>query len=263
MLAPIATEADLEKFKGKLKGKIVLIEAMRPVAPQTEPASRRYTDAELASTALAPDPASPDPRRPLDRAAAQALRNKINQFLKDEGVLVTLVPGSRGDGGTVFSSAAGSRDAKDPLPPAAVSLTAEHYNRIARLLEKNVPVTLEFDIENRIYDDALDTYQRDRGPPRHRPERTKSCCSAAHLDSWTFGTGAADNAAGCAVMMEATRILKALDLEDGAHRAHRPVGGRRAGPARLGGVREGAPRRPRDHGAQARARQALRLFQLR
>ena len=125
---------------------------------------------------------------------------------------MTLAPGSRGDGGTIFSSPAGSRDVKDPLPPAAVSLTVEHYNRIARLLEKNVPVTLEFDIENRIYDDTLDTYNVVADLPGSS-RKDEIVLLGAHLDSWTFGTGAADNTAGCAVMIEAARILKALDLK--------------------------------------------------
>jgi Zn-dependent M28 family amino/carboxypeptidase len=34
-----------------------------------------------------------------------------------------------------------------------------------------------------------------------------------HLDSWHSGTGATDNAAGCAVAMEAARILKALGVK--------------------------------------------------
>jgi hypothetical protein len=230
MLARIATEADMEKFKGNLKGKIVLTEPARPLLPQTDPASRRYTDAELANTALAPDPVqrfglpappnvqarmrapSPQPGVPANRAAAQLLRNKINQFLKDEGVIATLAPGARGDGGTVFSSAAGSREVKDPLPPAAVSLTAEHYNRIARLLEKNIPVTLELDIDNRVYEEALDTYNVTADLPGGA-KKDEVVLLGAHLDSWTFGTGAADNAAGCAVMIEAARILKALDLK--------------------------------------------------
>ena len=230
MLAVLATEADLEKYKGKLKGRIVLTEPLRPVAPQTEAGSRRYSEADLASTALAPDPSqrlgfpvspavaqrmrapSPAPGRPLDRGTAQRFQDKLNQFLKDEGVLVAVNPGARGDGGTVFSSAAASRDLKSVLPPASVSLTAEHYNRIVRLLEKNVPVTLEFDIDNRIYEDPPDTFNVIADLPGGA-KKDEIVLLGAHLDSWTFGTGAADNTAGCAVMLEAARILKALDLK--------------------------------------------------
>ena len=229
VLAVIRTEADMEKFKGKLKGKIVLTEEARPLAPQLEPLSRRYSDADLASTALAPDPAqrfgfpapppvaerlraAPQPGQPADREAAQRFRNKLNQFLKDEGVLVTLAPGSRAGGGTIFSAPAGSRELKDVLPPAAVSLTPEHYNQIARLIAHKVPVTLEFDIENRIYDDPADTFNAVADLPGGA-RKDEIVLLGAHLDSWTFGTGATDDTSGCAVMMEAMRILKALDLK--------------------------------------------------
>jgi hypothetical protein len=66
VLAPIHTEADLEKFKGKLKGKIVLLETPRPSEPITASLMRRFTDAELAAEALAPDPANAG--REMDRA---------------------------------------------------------------------------------------------------------------------------------------------------------------------------------------------------
>ena len=59
---------------------------------------------------------------------------------------MVLTPGNGPDGGTIMGQAAGSQNASDPLPPPSVVLTNEHYNRIARLLEKNLPVTLEFDI---------------------------------------------------------------------------------------------------------------------
>ncbi len=224
VLAPLYLETDFEKFKGKLKGKIVLIEEPRAAALSAEPLSRRMTDADLAALALAPDPARPaesrapegrvagiPPGQPYDRELASKFRNKLNQFLKDEGAALTLVPSYRADGGTVFANPAGSRDLKDPLPPPAAALTAEHYNRIARLLKKNVPVRLEFDIENRVVDDAP-VFNVIADLPG-AGKRGEVVMIGAHIDSWTFGTGAADNAAGCAVMMEAMRILKALDLK--------------------------------------------------
>jgi carboxypeptidase Q len=70
----------------------------------------------------------------------------LNKFLKDEGALVALTPGSGTDGGTVFGQAARSQDPKEETPPPSVVITNEHYNRICRLLSKDMPVTLEFDI---------------------------------------------------------------------------------------------------------------------
>ncbi len=232
VLAPIYTEADLEKYKGKLKGKIVLLEEARPSEPLTTALMRRFTDEELAAEALAPDPSpkspffSPipqvrehppypgyDPAKPIDREAAQKWRNRINKFLVDEGVLVTIIPGyGRTDGGTVFATAAGSRELKDEVPPPAVALTREHYDRIARLLEKKIPVTLQFDIENRMESEAKDSFNVTAEIPG-TGKSDEVVMLGSHLDSWTGGTGATDNAAGCAVTMEVVRILKTLNLQ--------------------------------------------------
>jgi hypothetical protein len=119
VLAPIRTEADFETLRGKLKGKMVLLQAPRPSPLITTALSQRFTDAELAAEAEAPDPSpaspffSPIPRErqgpppypgfvpgKYDREAARKWRNRVNQFLVDEGALVTLVPGSGTGGGT-------------------------------------------------------------------------------------------------------------------------------------------------------------------
>jgi carboxypeptidase Q len=231
VLAPIRTEADFEKFKGKLKGKIVLLETPRPSALSTTVLAQRLTESELAAEALAPDPSpaspffSPIPRDrqgpppypgyipgKFDREAARKWRNKVNQFLVDEGAALTLISGSGTDGGTVFATAAGNQESKDVTPPPAVALTLEHYDRIARLIEKKIPVTLQFDIENRMEAADKDSFNVTAEIPGSS-KKDEVVMLGAHLDSWTGGTGATDNAAGSAVTMEAIRILKALKLE--------------------------------------------------
>ena len=236
ILAQICNDADMEKFKGKLKGKIVLLQQPSPVTPETQTVMRRFTDTELAAEAMAPDPSprSPfaypipsgnrpgarggcpaeqrTPGQPFDREAAQRQRNKINKFLTDEGVLVAVSPSYNGQAGLVFSSAAGSRDPNDPLPPPSVALTAEHYDRIARLIQRKQPVTLEFDIQNRFYDDTKDSFNVTAELPG-TTRKDQIVMVGAHLDSWAFGSGATDNAAGSAVMMEVMRVLKTLDLK--------------------------------------------------
>ena len=233
VLAPIRTEADMEKYKGKLKGKIVLLEEPRPSEPVTTVLMRRLSDVELAAEALAPDPspsspfASPIPRRatqgpapypgyipgkPFDREKAQHWRNRVNKFLRDEGALLTLIPGYGTDGGTIFATAAGSRELKDEVPPPSVALTREHYDRIGRLLEKKTPVTLEFDIDNRMGDVAKDSFNVTADIPG-AGKKDELVMLGGHLDSWTGGTGATDNAAGCAVALEVVRIIKTLKLE--------------------------------------------------
>jgi carboxypeptidase Q len=93
-----------------------------------------------------------------------------------------------------------------------VAIFGEQYNRIARLLAHKIPVRLEFEIETKSYEDNLDSFNVIGEIPGGR-KKDEVVMLGAHLDSWTGGTGAADNAAGCAVMMEAVRILKALNLK--------------------------------------------------
>ncbi len=232
ILAPIKTEADMEKYKGKLKGKIVLTDEPIPLLPPTDPFFKRYTDAELADNLMAPDPsqrqssyptsAGPQPTRgaptastsgqPFNREAMRALRNKINEFMIAEGALLTVSQSARLGGGTVFGSAAGSRDVKDPLPPPAVSLSGEQYNRIARLIEKKVPISLEFDIRNTFYEKEQDSFNVIAEIPGSS-KADEVVMLGGHLDSEPFGTGATDNASGVAISMEAFRILKTLNVK--------------------------------------------------
>lgn len=225
VLVVIKTDADFDKFKGKLKGKIALLEDPRPLGPETDPDLKRFTDVELAAESLAPDPSARSPfanpiplipgqprPRPFNREAREKFRNKLNQFLTDEGVLVTLAPSYRPTSGIVFGAAAGSQDPKKPLPPPSVALELEQYDRIARLVEKKLPVTLSFDIQNKFFDDTQDSFTV-TGELPGTTKKDELVMLGAHLDSWTGGTGATDNGAGSAVALEALRILKALDLK--------------------------------------------------
>jgi carboxypeptidase Q len=238
VLAVLRTDADLEKFKGKLKGKIVLLEDPRVLGSETDPDLKRYTEDELVKEMYAPDPGArpffggnmnpnaappyPYPGQngrpggpggmPFDREAREKFRDKVNQFLTDEGVLVTLTPSYRAVSGIIFGMNAGSQDPKKPLPPASVALELEQYNRIARLIEKKLPVTLAFDIQNKFLDDTQDSFTV-TGEIPGTTKKDELVMLGAHLDSWTGGTGATDNGAGSAVVLEAMRILQALDLK--------------------------------------------------
>ena len=92
------------------------------------------------------------------------------------------------------------------------SLAVEHYGRIARTLEKNIPVTLQMDIDNKFYDDDLNAFNI-VGELPGTDKADEVVMLGAHFDSWHTGTGATDNAAGSAVMMEAMRILKASGVK--------------------------------------------------
>jgi len=230
ILAPIRTLQEAEKYKGKLKGKMVMLEQPRELPLHLTPDARRYTDAELAEIAKAPEPGvqrrfdfpmppvvgPTPPGPPADMRQRMEefrfLRTKLTQLLKDEGVLVAIQCGSRGDDGTIFTTPAGSREPKDPLPPPTIALAAEHYNRIARLLDKKIPVRLEVDVKAQFHEDSTDGMNVIASLPGGK-KKDEIVMIGAHLDSHQAATGATDNAAGSAVMMEVMRILKVLDLK--------------------------------------------------
>ena len=87
-------------------------------------------------------------------------------------------------------------------------MAVEHYGRIWRMLEKKIPVRLEMDIENKFYDQDTNSFNIIAEIPG-TDKADELVMLGAHFDSWHTGTGATDNAAGSAVMMEAMRILKA------------------------------------------------------
>jgi Zn-dependent M28 family amino/carboxypeptidase len=107
----------------------------------------------------------------------------------------------------VFVQSGGSRNPQDPPTIPQFVLAAEHYNRLVRILEKQIPVTLEFDVRNTFHD-ADQTAFNVIGEIDGSDRAHELVMIGAHFDSWHAGTGATDNAAGVAVVMEAMRILK-------------------------------------------------------
>ena len=206
--AKIENDGDFDKFRGKLKGKFVLTAPMRPVDAHFDAPAHRYTDQELADLAQ-PEPVRPPPdRSERDNFVAQQLfLQKLRKFLTEEGAAAWLEP-SPHDGGTITVQSGGSWDSKDPVVLPRVVVAVEDYGRILRTLEKNIPVTLELNIANRVYDDNLDSFNLLAEIPG-TDKADEVVMLGAHFDSWDSGTGATDNAAGSVVMMEAMRILEA------------------------------------------------------
>jgi len=226
VLAPLHSEEDFAKYRGKLKGKIVLIFDPRELAMHTEPDAHRLTDAEIEDRTKTPDPSrtgfggarpgvvAPRPGEftpaTLSTAApsGRILRNKVNKFLKEEGVAVALTPGYNGDGGTIFASYGGSQDPKDPVGPPMAAITPEQYNRICRLLQHGTTPKLTFDIDTEYQKDDLMGFNV-IGEIPGTSKADEVVMVGGHFDSWQGGTGATDNGTGSSVAMEAVRILAA------------------------------------------------------
>jgi len=208
VIAVVASEKDFDAFRGKLRGKFVLGTAMRDVPAHFEAPGRRFTDADLAELSKQPEGRG---RGRGNFQAEQAFNRRRTQFWIDEGVAAVLDI-SRGDGGTLFVQSGGSRDPKDPPSPPQVVVAVEHYGRIWRTLQKKIPVTLTMDIDNRFFDSDLDAFNI-VGEIPGGDRADELVMIGAHFDSWHTGTGATDNAAGSAVMMEAMRLLKTTGVK--------------------------------------------------
>ncbi len=196
----IGSEADFSKYKGTLKGRFVLPVAARTLDARTAPMATRYSAEELERLAR-----QPSVRRGPGGGPNGQFRQRLMQFWVDEGVAAVIEPS--GDGGTVFVQGGGSRNAGDPVVAPQVVVAAEHYGRIARTLEKKIPVSLMLDIDNQFLDTDLNAFNVIAEIPG-TDKADEVVMLGAHFDGWHTGTGATDNAAGTAIMMEAMRILK-------------------------------------------------------
>jgi hypothetical protein len=210
--ARLSTKEDLEKYKGQLAGKIVLLGEMREVKPESEAAMKRYDEKKLDEIGQYQIP-SEKPRFNREEVAKRIeFQKTLNQYLVDEHVAAVIDPSRAGDGGTVFVQSGGAYKPDDPTGVPSLVMAIEHYGRISRLLDRNVPVELEIDVRNQFYDTDPNAYNTIAEIPG-TDKKDEVVMLGAHMDSWHSGTGATDNAAGVAVTMEAVRILKAIGLK--------------------------------------------------
>jgi carboxypeptidase Q len=217
VLAAIDNPSDMDKYHGKVKGKIVLTVPLPTLNFPSVPLATRYTPEQLANLATELIPVPGGGRGRGGNAAVanmspeerQTYQEKQRTFWKDEGALMTIQASARGESGTLFGGGAPRRgDITQNLPQ--VSITAEQYNRIARLVQHNVPVKLSFDIKTEFSKDTDSFNVIAEIPGTGKPNEIVMV--GGHFDSWHYGTGATDNAAGSAVAMEVMRILKSLNL---------------------------------------------------
>jgi len=216
IIAVLRTDEDLAKFKGKLTGKIVLTTPPAEIALHDKADSERYDAKELEAIAQAQLEMgfrrAPAGSPMANMQQMMAFRGKLNAFLKEEKVGLIL-SGGRGDLGTYFTSNGGPRGAKDDQAPPQVVLTAEHYNRIYRLVDKKIPTKLEFDIKNEWIEPDTNNFNIIAEIPGTGKHKDEIVMIGGHFDTWHSGTGATDNGTGSAVMMEVMRIIKKLNLK--------------------------------------------------
>jgi carboxypeptidase Q len=219
----VKKEEDLDKYKGKIAGKVVLLGEMREVKPVDKPLFERMDDKDLAKIVeypLTPQPAyfTPELMKRLE------LRQKISKFLAEEHALAVVLPSrdgrnSGGSGGTIFVDSSGGlgwfsyqREHIQPVPVVIAAI--ENYGRVYRLLKANVPVTIEVNVDVKFTGDHEHGFDTIAEIPGTDPKlKDEVVMVGGHLDSWAAATGATDNGAGTVVAMEVMRILNALQVK--------------------------------------------------
>jgi hypothetical protein len=221
----IDNKEDFNKYRGQLAGKIVITGNPREIKEEKDAASIRYNDEKLAEIAEysipserggtsvvgAPGSGGPPSREEIQRRIA--LGRETAKFFADEKVAAVLEP-SRFNEGEITMSGTRAYQKGEPEGVPTLNMAVEHWGRIMRLLERKVPVQLEVNVKTKFYDDDPYSYNTIADiPGTDKKIGDEMVMMGAHLDSWHGGTGATDNAAGAAIVMEAARILKALDLK--------------------------------------------------
>jgi hypothetical protein len=230
-------EADLQRFKGQLRGKIVLTAPVREVKAHFETLGTRLNEKELLALADAPEPPATQQRGGGGGGRGEAFRlaQQFNAakylFFQNEGAVLLVDPSRNGDGGTIFVQQATVPQPPSPgrpgpgaprqiqaydknagkIPPQMV-LAIEHYNRLVRMIQAGQTVKMTVDLAVEWQDADPMGYNTIAEIPGS-DLKDEVVMIGGHMDSWHSGTGATDNGAGVAVAMEAVRILQTLDLK--------------------------------------------------
>ena len=251
VLIDVKDEAELQKFKGKLKGKIVLSGGATEIPARFTAQGTRYTDEQLEAmkepqaprgqrgAGGAPGGPSGRPNAGNQRAAAALAGIKLRFFMQ-EGV-AAVFDASRSDDGTIFVQSAAVPPPVAPATPASASgttatptapvrrgpsvwdksapktlpqitVSSEQYNRMVRMIQQGVSLKINLDLKTSFYDKDLMAYNTVAELPGSDLKDEVVMCGG-HMDSWHSGTGATDNGAGLVVAMEAVRILKTLGIQ--------------------------------------------------
>lgn len=221
ILLDVKSVADLDKYKGKLTGKIVLMPVTQTYNIKFEPLAERLSEEYLKFLESDPRPETHNyrstlvsnasaPRSRESFRAQMELQRAISAFLKEEKALAII----NGRGAFNVPGASGVQyKVGDPEPTPELILPIEDHGRMARMLAKGEKVEMELEIRNKFTDNQQINNVIAEIPGSDPKLKNEIVLIGAHLDSWHGGTGGADNASGCIVMIEAMRIIKALGIQ--------------------------------------------------
>jgi hypothetical protein len=210
--------AALEAYRGKLKGKIVLLYRTDTLKQTFKADATRRSDEELESMSkvvmAAVDTAEQRRRRAGQTTSRGMLTmtSRLKEMAEKDGALAILSMSSRGHDGTLFVQGGGAYGGNDPENALDIMIAMEDYMSLVRLVNSGYPVKLAVDVQTEFSNKDLKGYNV-IAEIKGSDLSDEVVMLGGHLDSWQGATGATDNAAGSAVMMEAIRILKQSGLK--------------------------------------------------
>lgn len=205
--APMSSKKDFDKYKGKLAGKMVMVDK---ISSQREPSNKvfiRHDEKELGKIGKFRVPTG-NQEGIMGWVDYFTFFYEREQFLAAEGALAMIRKSPR-KAFLIEASAYQHKEGFNAKIPG-VQMATEHYNRMKRLMDKKLPVSLKLNIDAQFHHEDMNSYNT---MAEIKGKTDEIVMIGAHLDSWFLGDGAADNGAGTAVAMEAMRILKALGVE--------------------------------------------------
>ncbi|MCU1315906.1 MAG: hypothetical protein JWN63_1228, partial [Candidatus Acidoferrum typicum] len=199
------TKEEFEKFRGKLKGAIVIYQEPESLSPPRPENLNR----ELIRPMQAPPPVKGQPPAPSPFAALQEVARERNEFFKQEGVAVVLRDSNKPHGLLNMTGIGGEKFDIGVLPTAFI--TGEGYRMLFRM-HKHARVEVEIEMTNSFGDKPMDVYNT-VAEIRGSEKPGEVVILGAHLDSWDLGTGSTDNGTGSMAVLEAARTLAKLNLK--------------------------------------------------
>src|SRR5882724_5481054 len=201
----IKKDEDFEKYRGKLKGAIVI--AQEPAS--LSPPKPEDAFSEVNRPMQTPPPLKGQPAAPSPFAAMMAVARKRTEFYKQEGVAVVLRDSNKPHGLLNMTGIGGEQFNIGAIPTAFI--TGESYRMLYRM-QKHGPVQVEIEITNSFSDKPVEVYNT-VAEIKGSEKSDEVVILGAHLDSWDLGTGSTDNGTGSMAVLEAARTLAKLNLK--------------------------------------------------
>jgi len=208
--APMRSKADFEQYKGKLKGKIVLVDGVGAEREPNNEVFKRLGDEDFTdlNTYNIPDHNGADSQ--MGWVNYRTFFFEREKFLTSEGAIAMVRKSPRS---AMLLDAGSYQHMTDHLPQIpGVVVADEHYDRMIRLINKDKAVKMSLDVSVNFHREDTKSYNT-LAEIKGKGRNPEIVMAGAHMDSWFLGTGAVDNGAGTAVVMEAMRILKAIGVE--------------------------------------------------